>query len=618
MTQNLPESLLVFSIGASAYLALVRLWLGFPARGPSAWAGIWALLAVLFASARLAQLHAITADTAIAMARLYGACTPLMIASLVLFTRTLTAPRAPYAGLTIASALALAALMLLTPWFVSDRVIASSALNGRPYLGVDAGPWMPVVGGVIGVALAACLSMIWRSAMLPRFDKGLLGVSLAVYAAMGATTLASSVAWVASAGIGEYGPLLVAISTSCLLARRQAALEDDLERRFASHTQAREVSEARFRHVIEHAPIGFLVTNASGELDHANRALLAMLGSTREQFEGAFNVADDASAKRSGFSAMFARALASGEALSDEFEFDTWWGRRLHTRTTVSPYRDAAGTVIGALAIVEDITEQRAIENRLRRTQRLEAVGQLAAGIAHEINNPMAYVRSNLGVLAEELGALEKKLAESGTPSRPELSAQVRFLEGRRTEALASVERTVAIVRDLREFARASGGPGERVDVNALLEHAARLASTRVDGLSEVALELGDISPVAIDASQLRQVLFNLITQAQQAAGPSGHVRATTTRADGCVLICVHDDGPAIRPEERGRLFEPFAVARGAGEPTLGLYVSRQIVNENDGKLEVLSSETHGTTFAVRLPVAHDESSRSADPAARG
>jgi signal transduction histidine kinase len=263
--------------------------------------------------------------------------------------------------------------------------------------------------------------------------------------------------------------------------------------------------------------------------------------------------------------------------------------------------------VAGALAIVEDVTEQRAIEKRLQRAQRLEAVGQLAAGIAHEINNPMAYVRSNLSVLGEELAALAKSIGESQTPARDAARARLRFLEERRASSLASVQRTVSIVRDLREFSRASGSEREAVDVNAQLEHAARLASTRDDGFSDVALELGEIPPVVIDAGQLRQLLLSLLTHAQRAAGAHGHVRATTAQADGYVLISIHDDGPPIRPEERDRLFEPFAVARGASEPTLGLYVSQQIVREADGKLDVLSSDGHGTTFVVRLPAAGDE-----------
>jgi signal transduction histidine kinase len=272
----------------------------------------------------------------------------------------------------------------------------------------------------------------------------------------------------------------------------------------------------------------------------------------------------------------------------------------------VSPHRDAAGQVAGALVMVEDITEQRAIEQRLQHAQRLEAVGQLAAGIAHEINNPMAYVRSNLSVLGGELDALEKALPKDIGGAGDEARARIRALEEQRAAALANVQRTVSIVRDLREFSHAGRGEREAVDANAQLEHAARLASARA-GLGEVALEFGEIPHVAIDASQLRQVLLNLLTHAQQATGPHGRVRASTAPGAGCVLISVNDDGPPIRPEERARSFEPFALSRGASEPTLGLYVSQQIVREYDGKIEVLSNEAHGTTFVVRLPVASPE-----------
>jgi signal transduction histidine kinase len=180
------------------------------------------------------------------------------------------------------------------------------------------------------------------------------------------------------------------------------------------------------------------------------------------------------------------------------------------------------------------------------------------------------------------------------------------------------VQRTVSIVRDLRDFSRSSSGEREPVDVNAQLEHAARLASTRQDGASEVELELGAVPPVTVDVAQLRQVLLNLLTHAQQAAGPSGRVRATTGRAKGWVLISIHDDGPAILAEERERLFEPFAISRGAGEPTLGLYVTQQIVREHDGKLEVLSSDAHGTTFVVRLPAASETDAPAEAPPATG
>ena len=605
MTANLPDSLLLVSIGACAYLALVRLWLGFPARGPSAWAGVWALLAVVFASARFAQMHTADPGIAIAMARLANACSPLLIASLVIFTRTLTETRVRRPWLTPYSALAFAACALLTPWFASDQIYSASALGGRSYLGVVSGPAQPLLGAAIALALGVAMRMIVRSRALSGADKRLLGCTLIAYAGFGASTLASSLGWLASPGFGEYGPLFVTVSSSVLLARRQASLEASLASQVASRTKQREESEARLRRVIDHAPIGILVVDAAGQLQLANHALLETLGSTQQEFESAFNVVEDAAAQRSGFASMLKRALETGAVLSDEFEFKSWWGKSLRTRVTVAPFRGAAGAIAGGLALVEDLTERRAFERRLQRAQRLEAVGQLAAGIAHEINNPMAYVRSNLSVLAEELAALGKALP-AGEAARPSdaCAAGLRELESRRADSLASVQRIVAIVRDLREFSRASGGPSGATPVNAQLEHAARLASTRADGLSEVALELGDVAPVAIDADALRQVLLNLLTHAQQAAGPQGRVRASTARMDGAVLISVHDDGPRIRPEDRERLFEPFATTRGASEPTLGLYVSHQIVREHEGKIDVLSSEAHGTSFVVRLPIA--------------
>jgi PAS domain S-box-containing protein len=609
------EALLVVSIGACAHLAALRLWLSASDRGPSRYAAGWALAAVVFSSARLVQVTTTEPATAVLAARIQLGATPFLVWGLHRLVGAVTGYQpgrvARAATFALASALALGAH--LTPYFV-DPAPVPRLVAGEPYLGLRPGPLLGFVGLVNALGILWCIQRVARSPELAWREKRDFGLALGLYTAMGISSLVSALELAPIEGALEYGPLVLAIGISRLLALRQRRLADELEQQIAASADARRESETRLRRVIENAPIGILTVNADGGLDQANRALLALLGSTREQFESAFNVADEENARSSGFSAMFARALASGEVLTSEFEFDTWWGKRLHTRTTVSPYRDGQG-VAGAIAIVEDITEQRTIEKRLQRAQRLEAVGQLAAGIAHEINNPMAYVRSNLSVLGEELAALEKDCASSQAPSL-ETRSRIRFLERRRAEALANVERTVAIVRDLREFSRTSGGVGGVVDANAQLEHAARLAGARTDGLAEVALELGAVPPVAIDASQLRQVLLNLLTHAQQAAGARGHVRAATRAGEGCVLISVHDDGPPIRPEERERLFEPFALTRGESEPTLGLYVSQQIVREHEGRIDVLSGDAHGTTFVVRLPTAAEEGSEAAEDSA--
>jgi len=615
---NVAEALLAVSIGACAYLAALRFWLDARDQGPSRWAGAWAISAVVFSTARLVQLTTTQPHVALLSARTELAATPFLLWTLYRLVGTATehVPRRGERQIVAALTIASAAFALLTPYFLRPLMEMRFDLAGEPYLGARSGPGVWLAGLETAVAIVWCIGRVVHNEVLSSQEKRVFGAALSLYAAMGLSTLLPALGLTRTEGVLEYGPLVVGIGISRLLALRQRRLETSLQTQVDSRAQARRESEERLRHVIENAPIGFLTVDANGQLNHANAALLAMLGSTREQFESAFNVAEEENARRSGFSAMFSRALARCEVLSAEFAFESWWGRRLTTRTTVSPYLDSAGAVAGALAIVEDITEQRAIEKRLQRAQRFEAVGQLAAGIAHEINNPMAYVRSNLSVLGEELTALEKSIGKSDSPARDAARARLRFLEERRASSLASVQRTVSIVRDLREFSRASGSEREAVDVNAQLEHAARLASTGDEGVSDVTLELGEVPPVVIDAGQLRQLLLSLLTHARRAAGANGHVRATTAQADGYVLISIHDDGPALRPEERDRLFEPFAVARGAGEPTLGLYVSQQIVREADGKLDVLSSDVHGTTFVVRLPAARDECPPSEDTTA--
>jgi PAS domain S-box-containing protein len=491
---------------------------------------------------------------------------------------------------------------LCTDWFIRSETQLGLDLSGDPYISARSGPGLWVCALQTVVAIVWCFASLYRSGELNRREKNAFGASLSIYAAMGLSSLFRAFDWIQSEGVLEYGPLVVSIGASRVLAFRQRRLEASLQAQIEQRARELRESEARYRNVIENAPIGLLAVDASGKLVHANATLLAMLGSTRSEFEESFDVTDEYNAKVSGFAAMLERALRTGEFLAGDFEFDSWWGKHLSTHTSVAPWRDESGAIAGALALVENNTERRAFERQLERAQRLEAVGQLAAGIAHEINNPMAYVRANLSVLGEDLTRLAKALGDS--PASAEARAQVDALEALRAASLVNVQRTVAIVRDLREFSRAAGGAREIVDVNAQLEQAARLASARGDGLHDIELALGDVPAVHVDPAQLRLALLSLLTHAQQAAGPGGHVRATTSSVDDAVLISVHDDGPPIPAAQRERLFEPFAVSRGGGEPTLGLYVTQQIVREHDGKLEVLSTGSHGTTFVVRLPAA--------------
>jgi two-component system NtrC family sensor kinase len=230
-------------------------------------------------------------------------------------------------------------------------------------------------------------------------------------------------------------------------------------------------------------------------------------------------------------------------------------------------------------------------------------VGTLAAGIAHEINNPMAYVRSNLTLLRhtwEEITADVAKLEGEGPSS--ELTRRAADCEELIDQSLDGVERTIAIVRDMREFAH-GGVAREPVDLHVVLEGALRLTAPRVPAGVRIERDFADSARVHGAPGSLGQVFLNLVLNAVQAVGKRGTVRLRTRAADGEVLVDVEDDGPGISAEARERLFEPFFTTKPAGEGTgLGLYVSWQIVRIHGGEIAVDSEPGRGTRFTVRLP----------------
>jgi len=596
------EALLLMTVGMCDYLGMMRLWFGFQTAGPGSWAGSWAISAALFATLRLFETHAQSAESAVWLARLAaGAAVPVMW-TILCFVESLCSGAARIRRLSWAI-LPLSLLPVLSPWVITGDTVALEGADGAALFRAVRGDIVPLYGLGIVATLGWCGRELVRARELPAHDKRVLAALLVGYGGMAALSLANEIALTSYAGFVEFALLAMAIGLGHLVMRHQFRLESELVAQAERRSRDLADSEARYRDVVENMPIGLLSVNARGELEHANAKLLSMLGSTFTEFASAFDVLHEENAERSGFSPMLARSLQTGESFSSEFEFDSWWGRRLITRASVTPRRSAQGAITGALAVIEDVTEQRAIERRLQDAQRIEAVGQLAAGIAHEINNPMAYVRANLSMLAEEVDALSKSVAANapGAPALPQVAELRQLLQS----SLASVGRTVAVVRDLREFSHSSSAQREATDVNALLDNAARLAVTRSESSCEVRLELGEVPSIVGAPGQLAQVMLTLLVQAMHRASGASIVRASTTADGDEVLVVVQDDRAPIPPAERARLFEPFAKVRGE-EPSLALYVARQIVQEHGGRIEVRSNQQQGTTFSVHLPARKD------------
>jgi signal transduction histidine kinase len=230
-------------------------------------------------------------------------------------------------------------------------------------------------------------------------------------------------------------------------------------------------------------------------------------------------------------------------------------------------------------------------QQQLVRSERLASVGRLAAGLAHEIGNPIA-----------ALMGLEDLLLAGGL----EPEEQKDFLQRMRRET----ERVHRILRDLLAFARPSREdqdsrhPG---DVEAAVHDTAALVMPH-PALREVDLELdvhADLPRVSLSREQLVQVLLNLVLNAADAAGPGGHIRIEASASAGGVRLSVADDGPGVLPEIQGRLFEPFVTTKEVGKGTgLGLAVCRGLIEAAGGTIDLDTSVTRGARFVVELPSA--------------
>jgi signal transduction histidine kinase len=243
--------------------------------------------------------------------------------------------------------------------------------------------------------------------------------------------------------------------------------------------------------------------------------------------------------------------------------------------------------------ICRDVTELKDAESKLMLSDRLASIGMLAAGVAHEINNPLTFVGANLDLV--------DRLHGDPDPARR------TKLVGALAAAKTGVDRIAKIVRDLLRLARAETDEGN-VDVHASMELAARMAQREIEPRARFATDYGDLPIVAGSEARLGQVFLNVLVNAAHAipeGEPDAHeIRVTTRVAGPRVIIEVHDDGRGIPPEVLPRIFEPFFTTKAAGVGTgLGLSICQQIVAGMGGEMSVESPPGAGTTVRIELPI---------------
>jgi signal transduction histidine kinase len=260
-------------------------------------------------------------------------------------------------------------------------------------------------------------------------------------------------------------------------------------------------------------------------------------------------------------------------------------------------------------ALAKEMAERKRAEEALAVRERMASVGALAAGVAHEINNPLAFVIANQAFIAERLGALADELADTlGATTRDALAEALAAL----TDAQTGAERVRNTVADLRKLASENDGQSHVIDPTPVLEAAIRVATTTVRRHARLVTEIGRMPSVLANEAQLGQVILNLLTNAAQAIdGPedANTVRIAARTGDGgAAVVEVHDTGHGIAPEVLPRIFDPFFTTRqsdfGNGSSAgLGLPICHRIVTALGGRITVESAPGR-TVFRVILPAA--------------
>lgn len=278
--------------------------------------------------------------------------------------------------------------------------------------------------------------------------------------------------------------------------------------------------------------------------------------------------------------------------------------------------------------------EQMLANQQLKQTQsqmvhqeKMAGLGQLAAGVAHEINNPVGFIMSNLSTLGEYIDTFksffdvyENVLTAVEDKDSQQLKAHLKTVEELKTsedlefvlndveqllsESVDGAERVKDIVSGLRNFARLDEAEVKEANINEGIESTLKVIWNAIKYKAEVVKELDELPNLVCYPAQLNQVFMNLLTNAAQAMDERGEISVRTYLESGNIMIAIKDAGKGIAPEHLDKLFDPFFTTKPVGTGTgLGLAISHGIIEKHNGKIAVQSEVGKGTTFTIALPI---------------
>ncbi len=399
-------------------------------------------------------------------------------------------------------------------------------------------------------------------------------------------------------------------------------------------------NERRLGNLFDGSPDMIYTADADDRITNLNHAGVRLLG-LQDAREVIGKQVSSLSANPEARPFELERVVERGYSADNEIILRHTNGTAIFCIESTTILRDSSGKTIEIQGIIKDITQRIISERELWRStlelvdankklqqtqalmvqhEKLASIGQLAAGVAHEINNPLGFLKSNQTMIEKYIAKIKKNWDEVRIASaseeeeagiRNKMSGIFSELEMMAKESADGFNRIIRIVTDLKSFSRIDQGSGfELVDINAGIESTLVVAWNEIKYVAEVTKDFGELPQVRARGSEINQVILNILVNAAQAiqgqARPEkGLIHIATSVRNNFVRIELHDDGPGIPEEIRSRIFEPFFTTKEPGKGTgLGLSISYNIiVNKHSGKFYLDPKAKTGTTFVIELPV---------------
>lgn len=292
-------------------------------------------------------------------------------------------------------------------------------------------------------------------------------------------------------------------------------------------------------------------------------------------------------------------------------DYETLQKKHMALAMSEARYRELALSL--EVRVQEQVGVIETAHRQLYQAEKMASVGQLAAGIAHEINNPMGFIKSNLSTARTYVQQFKKigAVIQSGPDSaiveswrQADLDFVMDDFADLLEESIAGAERITRIVADLKDFSTIDHADIQLVNLNDNIRSVCNMATMEISKTADLSLTLGELPQQKCHAGRINQAILNILLNAAQAVQQGGKIAVHSAYGDGFTSICLSDNGCGISATVLPRIFDPFFTTRAVGKGTgLGLTVARDIVAAHGGDISIQSAPAQGTTVTIRLPV---------------